>query len=117
MHTHTGGGLYKDSTHAIIASIRLTYNLQNSLGNRLNVWHLSFVFKRACVVYQHYANILCCVYRNSGNRTQHRKSTFLPRYKRGVGCPEGSDLNPLNYGGKIHKDALSHTHHNHGNQR
>ncbi len=32
-------------------------------------------------------------YRNSGNHTQHRKSTFLPRYKRGVGCPEGSDLN------------------------
>ncbi len=39
---------------------------------------------------------------------------FLPWYKRGVGCPEGSDL--INYGGKIHKDALSCTHLNHGNQ-
>ncbi len=31
--------------------------------------------------------------RSTGNRMQHRKSTFLPRYKRGVGCPEGRDLN------------------------
>ncbi len=35
--------------------------------------------------------------RNTGNQ----------RFCHGVGCPEGSDFN---YGGKIHKDALSHTH-------